>query len=400
MSAGRDLYLVAWREVRERSRSRAFIVSTAFTLILVIGALAALAFFSDQPPPAYSIGVVGPRSAGLDGALKLAAAASGTLVSTAPLVDRAEAEAALEEERIDAALLPEGTILVKQRLSPALETLLTLAVREADFMARLAEAGIDPIALEDLLLPASPVRIEALVGSGDDGGAGMAVATAGVVVLFVVISSYGQWVLTGVLEEKANRVVELVVAAVPVRRLLAGKVAGIGLLGLGQLVLLIGIGLGAGVSLDLFELPRTAAATAVWIVVWFLLGYAFYAVIFAAAGSLVSRQEEAQAAAMPVALGAVAVYLAVFIVVIPWPESTGARLLSYLPPAAPIAFPARIALDAVAPWEPFVGAAIMVAAVYGVVRLAARVYTGALLSSGARLGWRQAWRAARHVTAG
>jgi ABC-2 type transport system permease protein len=78
----------------------------------------------------------------------------------------------------------------------------------------------------------------------------------------------------------------------------------------------------------------------------------------------------------------------------------GARVLSFLPPAAPIAFPARIALDAVAPWEPFVGVAVMVAAVYAVVRLAARVYTGALLSSGARLGWRQAWRAARHVGLG
>jgi len=92
------------------------------------------------------------------------------------------------------------------------------------------------------------------------------VATAGVIVLFVVISSYGQWVLTGVLEEKANRVVELVVAAVPVRRLLAGKVAGIGLLGLIQMLLLVGIGLGAGVSLGLFEMPRTALATAVWAV--------------------------------------------------------------------------------------------------------------------------------------
>ena len=398
MSAGRDLYLVALREVRERVRSRAFIVSTAFTLILVIGALAALAFFAEPPAPSYHIAVVGDRPPGLDGALGLAAAASGALVSTEPLADRAAAEAALADKSIDAALLPDGTILVERRGGTDLETLLTFALRQTGFVARLAEAGIDPGEVQDLLLPAVPVRVEALSGSGDDGGTALAVATAGVVVLFVVISSYGQWVLTGVLEEKANRVVELVVAAVPVRRLLAGKVAGIGLLGLGQLVLLIGIGLGAGVSLDLFALPHTAVASAIWAIVWFLLGYAFYAVIFAAAGSLVSRQEEAQAAAMPIALGAVGIYLAVFIVVIPWPESTGARLLSFLPPAAPIAFPARIALDAVAPWEPFAAAAVMVAAVYGVVRLAARVYAGALLSSGARLGWRQAWRVARHVT--
>lgn len=400
MSAQRDIYLVALREVRERTRSRAFVVSTAFTLLLVMGVLAALAFFADRPPPAYHVGVVGERPSGLDGALGLAAAASGALVSTEPLADREAAEAALRQGRVDAALLADGTILVERRAGTDLESLLTFALRQAGFVQRLAEAGIDPDEVEDLLLPASRVRVEGLDGGDDDGGAGLAVATAGVVVLFVVISSYGQWVLTGVLEEKANRVVELVVAAIPVRRLLAGKVIGIGLLGLAQLLLFIGIGLGAGVSLGLFDLPRTALATAVWAVVWFLLGYAFYAVIFAAAGSLVSRQEDAQAAAMPIALGAVAMYLAVFIVVIPWPESTAARLLSLLPPAAPIAFPARIALDAVAPWEILLGVAIMAAAVYGVIRLAARVYSGALLSSGARLGWRQAWRAARHSAAG
>jgi len=397
MSAGRDVYLVAQREVRERVRSRAFVVSTAFTLLLVLGVLAVLAFFSDRPPPAYHVGIVGESSPGLRGALDLAAAANGALVSTEPLADRAAAEGALRREDVDAALFDDGTILLARRGNPDLESMLTVALRQAAFVERLAEAGLDPEEVQDLLLPAGRVQVEALEGGGDDGDSGIAVATAGVVVLFVVISSYGQWVLTGVLEEKANRVVELVVAAVPARRLLAGKVAGIGLLGLIQLVLLIGIGLGAGVFLDLFELPRTAVATAVWTVVWFMLGYAFYAVIFAAAGSLVSRQEEAQAAAMPIALGAVGMYLATFVVVLPWPESMGARLLSLFPAAAPIAFPARIALDAVAPWELFVGVALMIAAVYGMVRLAARVYTGALLSSGARLGWRKAWRAARHV---
>ena len=400
MSLLRDLYLVALREARERVRSRAFVISTAFTLVLVAGVLAALAFFADQPPPAYHVAVVGERPAGLEGALDLAATASEALVSTELLPDRASAEAALRAGGVDAALLPDGTILVQRRIRPDLESLLTFAWHQIGFVERLADAGVAPSAVADLLLPASRVRVEAVDGGTEDGGAGMAVATAGVVVLFLVISSYGQWVLTGVLEEKANRVVELLVAAVPVRRLLAGKVIGIGLLGLGQLGLLIAIGLGAGVSLDLFALPRTAVATAVWAVVWFLLGYAFYAVVFAAAGSLVSRQEEAQAAAMPIALAAVAVYLAVFIVVIPWPDSTAARLLSFLPPAAPIAFPARVALDAVAPWELFLGVAVMLAAVYGMVRLAARVYTGALLSSGARLGWRQAWKAARHAVTG
>ena len=102
---------------------------------------------------------------------------------------------------------------------------------------------------------------------------------------------------------------------------------------------------------------------------------------------------------MPIALGAVAMYLAAFVLVLPAPDSVSARILSFLPPAAPIAFPARIALGATATWEPYAGAAVMAAAVYGMVRLTARVYAGALLTSGARVGWRQAWRAARHMAA-
>ena len=226
---------------------------------------------------------------------------------------------------------------------------------------------------------------------------GLAVAMAGVVLLFIVISSYGQWVLIGVLEEKSTRVVELVAAAIPIRRLLAGKVLGIGLLGLAQMLLLVGIGLGAGLTLDVFDLPATAVATAVWSIVWFLLGFALYAVINAAAGSLVSRQEDAQAAAMPIGLTAVAVYLMTFMVIVPQAESTAATVLSLLPPVAPIAFPARIALGAAAPWEIALGVVLTLATVYGVILLAARVYAGALLQTGARIKWRQAWRSARDV---
>jgi ABC-2 type transport system permease protein len=214
-----------------------------------------------------------------------------------------------------------------------------------------------------------------------------------------VITTYGQWVLMGVLEEKSTKVVELIVSSTSVRSLLAGKVIGIGMLGFAQLVFLVGLALGAGSLLDLYELPTGTVATAAWSLVWFILGFAFYAVLNAAAGSLVSRTEDAQAAATPIALVAVASYLLTFTVILPNPDGTTAKILTLLPPIAPIAFPARIGFTGVPLWEILLGITIMIVAVVGVVRIAARVYAGALLASGGRVRIRDAWRSAGELTA-
>jgi ABC-2 type transport system permease protein len=138
----------------------------------------------------------------------------------------------------------------------------------------------------------------------------------------------------------------------------------------------------------------------IWSLIWFILGFAFYAVLNVAAGSLVSRPEDAQAAATPIALVAVTAYMLTFIVIMPNPDGVAARILSLFPPVAPIAFPARIAFVGVPLWEVFTGVAIMVAAVFGVVRLAARVYAGALLAAGGRVKIRDAWRSAGELAAG
>jgi ABC-2 type transport system permease protein len=180
---------------------------------------------------------------------------------------------------------------------------------------------------------------------------------------------------------------------VSVRALLAGKVIGIGLLGIGQLLLLVAVGLGTGAALDAFTIPSSTLPTAVWSLVWFVLGFAFYAVLYAAAGSLVSRSEDAQTAAMPVALLSVAAYLGTFGVMYE-PDSMVARLVSLLPPMAPIAYPARIAAGVVPWWEICLGLLITIGAVIAVVRLAARIYAGALLAQGGRIKLRRAWRAA------
>jgi hypothetical protein len=102
-------------------------------------------------------------------------------------------------------------------------------------------------------------------------------ANVGVILLFISIFTFGTWVLTGVVEEKQSRVVEVVLATMDPRDLLMGKVLGIGLLGLVQLTLMIGVGIGLGIALDRFPLPASTPGAVAMLLLWFALGYAFYA---------------------------------------------------------------------------------------------------------------------------
>jgi ABC-2 type transport system permease protein len=136
----------------------------------------------------------------------------------------------------------------------------------------------------------------------------------GLLALFVVLVFYGQAVAQGVTEEKSSRVVELLLTTVPPRRLLTGKVLGIGALGLAQLMLAGGAALIAGKLAGGAGLPSAAPKAVALVVLWFVLGYVFYSVAFAVAGALVSRQEDLTTAMLPINLLLIgAFYLALIV---------------------------------------------------------------------------------------
>lgn len=397
MSMLRDTVLVATREARERARSKAFLASTILT-VLLLGAVIVVANLVDSGPPRYGVALVGDNPITLSRTVDAAAVASGALVDVSDLRDPGAVADAIDAGELDAAVMDGSTILLAEDASGQLRTILEIGVRQSAFIEALEETGLDRSQIDALLGAGENITIVQEGSNEDDSSEG--VAFAAIVLLFVVITTYGQWVLMGVLEEKSTRVVELVVASTSVRSLLAGKVLGIGMLGMGQLVLIIVAALGAGTAFDLFTIPSGTAATVAWSLVWFILGFAFYAVLYAAAGSLVSRTEDAQAAATPIALVGVAGYLLTFVVIMPNPDSAASTILSLLPPIAPIAYPARIAFTGVPLWELLAGVSIMVLTVVVVVRLAARVYAGALLTAGGRVKVREAWRAAGELVAG
>ena len=177
------------------------------------------------------------------------------------------------------------------------------------------------------------------------------------VLLFMSIATYGAMVLSGVVEEKASRVVEVLLARMPARSLLAGKVTGIGLLGLAQIALTALVALVAVTMTDSADIPAVRGGVLAWVVVWFVLGYALYATVFGALGALASRPEDAQSAAGPVSVVLIAGYFVSF-AAIGSPDTAWAKAVSFFPATAPLAMPNRIAMGATTWWEPVLAVAI------------------------------------------
>ena len=196
------------------------------------------------------------------------------------------------------------------------------------------------------------------------------------------------------MEEKASRVVEILLSTIRPRELLAGKVIGLGLLGLAQLLLVAAVGVLIATATGVVDVDADLLIAVGLSLLWFVLGYAFFACAFACAGALVPRLEELQASTMPLTL-TIMVSLFVAFAVNSDPDGTLAHVTAFIPFTAPMTLPPRILVGA-APWYEVVGGALVtIAAAAALIPLAARIYSGAVLRTGSAIKLRDAWRAAR-----
>jgi len=200
-------------------------------------------------------------------------------------------------------------------------------------------------------------------------------------------------VAAGVVEEKSSRVVEVLLATVKPVHLLAGKVIGLGILGLGQLLLLAILGMGAAAASGALEVDGDIMRAAVLALVWFVVGYAFYGAAFACEASLVSRQEDMQSVLTPLSLMLMVGFFASFAVASD-PDGTFAVVASFIPPIAPMIMPLRIAVGEATTFQ-IVGAFVVTLGSAAIlIPLAARIYSGAILRTGGAVKLREAWRSA------
>ena len=392
MSPIRQILLVAARDFRERVMSRAFQLSTGFTVLIVAGLMLVPSFLGDDAPE-WDVGFVGSPPAGLDSSVETASGDPELVVTVVTLADTDAAEAALRSGDVDVVI--DGPDIVASEVTgqALLSTVAALVGSEAA-AARAAELGLSADDMASLLRSAAP-EIRRLDPQDETDDSTRVMAFAAMILLFISIVTYGQWILVGVIEEKSSRVVEVVLGAIKPSHLLAGKVLGIGALGLAQLVLVGGLALVLGSRSTSIEIPDTAATAVLAVIMWFFLGFAFYATAYAAAGSLVTRQEEAQNAAFPLTMVLMAAYFIASFSITEGGDNTVLRVASLLPPTAPMTMPVRMATGDAPAWEVLVAIAAMVAAIALLLRLAARIYAGGLLRSGGRVKLTEAWRAAR-----
>jgi ABC-2 type transport system permease protein len=214
------------------------------------------------------------------------------------------------------------------------------------------------------------------------------------VMLYMALMLYGQAVLRGVMEEKQTRVAEVVVSSVPPWQLLAGKVIGVGAVGLTQLAVWISSAIlllryrapileKFGASAMSFTPPDVTVGMGLVLLLFFVAGYVFYSSLFAAVGAMVSSEQEAQQALMPIILLLVSSFV-FFQPILSKPTSGLAHTLSWLPFSAPIVMPLRMAVIPVKGWEVAIALISVAAGSYIAVWVAARIYRTGMLMYGKR----------------
>ncbi|HZD17339.1 MAG TPA: ABC transporter permease, partial [Actinomycetota bacterium] len=340
----------------------------------------------------FDLAVVGEASAEIGRDAVAAAAALGIEIELLDPADEDEAERAVREGEADAALVDGERIVVRASPPEQLVGVVQAVSLRARSKDALVHAGISEETVDAALAP-PPLPVQALEPVDARQRENSVVAFVGVLALYGQLFAYGYWVAAGVVEEKASRVVEVLLATIRPSQLLRGKILGIGVLGLAQLLLIAMIGLVTARAVGSLDFPSGAIATIGIVLVWFVLGFFFYAGLFAVAGSIVTRQEDLQTTMTPLTI-VIVVSFFVGINATSDPGSTLAAVASLVPPSAPLVMPSRIVLGEASGWSIALSAGLSIGATVALVPLATRIYSRAVLRSG-RVRLRQVLRAER-----
>ena len=366
--------LVARREIVERVRERSLWISTAVTVAVLGGILVLPSLLGFGGPAKGTLVAVGPR------ALRVAALAHAqehafdVAIAARPVPDDATARQMVRDGDADVAVLSGGRALA--------------AAQDADDKVIGAVQAASQAARGGSLPPPLPVDRAGGTGASDRRG----IAFVAVVILYGQLLGYGFWVASGVVEEKSTRVIELLLSAITPRQLLAGKVVGIGVLGISQLLVIGLVGAVIGAATGQLDVTGDLVSAVGVVLAWFVLGFALYSCAFAVAGALVPRQEEIQSVTAPLTILILASFFLSF-GALDDPGSAIARVLSFVPPSAPMVMPVRLIAGEAAAWEIVASVALTLAAATGLIALAARVYGAAVLRTGSRVTLRAVWRA-------
>ena len=421
----KKLLVVLEREYMERVRTRWFLVATVFGPVF-FGALmflpAWMANRSEASADVARIRILDATSANL-GALVAAELNGGVQGDTSSTQVQVLTQAALADAESTATndirrkqikgylVLDESTLEGRgSRYAGVNASALADMRRIENAVSReligleLSRAGISTVEADRVKRLRGGLRSErvTLTGRGGSGRVNILFASIVGILLYMTILMYGQNVLRGVIEEKQTRVAEVVVSSVRPTTLLAGKVLGVGAVGLTQMAIWllativmmryrVPLMQAFGFEAAPMPMPNVTVTQVIVLLIFFLLGYTLYSALFAAVGAMVSSEQEAQQAQMPVVLMLVVSIMFLQPVLLE-PDGQLAITLGLLPVSSPIMMPLRMSTVDVPVWEIGLSILALIAGCYLAVYFAATVYRTGLLMHGKRVTFREVFR--------
>jgi ABC-2 type transport system permease protein len=403
----RNAGLVAGREYRVRVRSRAFAISTlVLAIVAAAAALAPLAIRVVERDAVLRIAASAPDDRATEltlGSLEMVLNVGASLdPSSKPVYqfssvepdEVAAARADVEAGSLDGLLIltygPEERLDFEYVTAPGRQAVLFRLVAvavAASIRADEAKGLVGEFVVTDAAPGDEPPASEF------DAASLQILATILVMLVFVTSVTYGMWVATSVAEEKSSRVMELMLNAATPGEMLGGKVVGVGGGGLTPLAAIVVPASGVvlqdrsptdpGRRCDATPLAGLTPGILAAFVVFFLLGFVLTALVYAAAGSLVSRQEDVQQVALPMLMVSFVAYFAAFFASTA-PTAGWVAPLSWLPFFSPYLMVTRLVVGSVAPWEMALAVGLLLAAILGVLVVASRIYAAGVLLYGQR----------------
>ncbi len=232
------------------------------------------------------------------------------------------------------------------------------------------------------------------------------------IIIFVAIFSYGGYITRGVIEEKTNRIIEVIASSVKPIELLTGKMAGVGALAITQfgiwILAFFGLSSIAGplamTFMDpsqmagdmaateaqlpaIFNLPSLDTSLIIYFILFFILGYLLYSSLFAAIGSAADSDTDTQQLMMPITIP---IMIAYFIMFHTWrsPDSILSIVSSMIPFFSPILMVTRIAITDVPFWQISLSVILMLLTFTGTMWLSSKIYKVGILSYGSTAGYK------------
>jgi ABC-2 type transport system permease protein len=400
----RKVRAIIRREYIEHIRRKAFWIFTILLPLMWIGFFAVSIFTQTRASGVRHIAVIDPTGkyfAPLESEIAHGKDAARFELTNAPVpaagVDalRADLKKQIEARKLDGYLLLDADSIAAGKV-----TYRASSVSDFTYQERL-ERHLNDVLLRDRLLAKGiasgaiaalekTVSIDAKRADEKESG-GFMVSMVFFIFLYATLIQYGMYNLRGVIEEKSNRIVEIVISSVRPTELMLGKVVGIGLVGLTQyaiwsvlamnLALLSGSGLAAALGFANASIPTVPMSTIAYFVLFFLLGYFFYASIYTAIGAPFNTDQEAQQLSMIPTLMIVSIW-AFWGLIVNNPNSTLATVLSLIPPLTPMVMFFRVTLAPVPAWQVLLAVAIMIASIVGMSWFAGKIYRVGILMYG------------------